>query len=95
VPDTSSRRRPAKSVNQPSSPVAPVPASAGPPVQRNALNPEQMPPAARLRELTSLLAAGFLRNWLKKAADDGEKCLAILRTSSEVCPKPSSEGESL
>ena len=95
MPETTSRRLPAKSMGHPSSPVAPVPASVGPPIQRNALSPEQMSPDKRLRELSSLLAVAFLRHWLKKAVDGGEKGLDVLRTSSEVCDEPQSEGESL
>ena len=49
----------------------------------------------RLAEVAALLAAGFLRYWRREAVDGGEKDLAILRTSSEVCPEPTSEGESL
>jgi hypothetical protein len=64
-------------------------------VMRNALHPDQMPPDDRLREVASLLAAGFLRHWAARAVDGGEKGLDVLRTSSEVCPKPTSEGESL
>jgi hypothetical protein len=59
------------------------------------VDPDQLSPDERIQEVASLLAAGFLRYWLKKAVDGGEKDLAILRTSSEVCPKPTSEGESL
>jgi len=61
----------------------------------NRVDPERISPDDRLRELSSLLAAGFLRHWLKKAVDGGEKGLAILRTPSEVCARPTSEGESL
>jgi hypothetical protein len=64
----------------------------------NRVDPERISPDDRLRELSSLLAAGFLRHWLHKAAraaDDREKGLAILRTPSEVCAKPTSEGESV
>ena len=54
----------------------------------NALDPEQMSADQRLQEVVSLLSTGFLRHWLHKAADGGEKGLAILRTSSEVCAEP-------
>jgi hypothetical protein len=65
----------------------------------NALDPEQMSAKERLQEATALLAAGFLRWWLHKAATGADGGLAILRTSSEVCAcppevgEPSSEGE--
>ena len=62
---------------------------------RNALHPDQMPADDRLREVASLLAAGFLRHWAARAVDGGEKGLDVLRTSSEVCDEPQSEGESL
>ena len=61
----------------------------------NASHPEHMSAEERLNEATSLLAAGFLRHWAARAVDGGEKDLAILRTSSEVCDEPQSEGESL
>ena len=61
----------------------------------NGLDPEHMPADARLREVASILAAGFLRYWRKRCPVFGEKDLDVLRTSSEVCPKPRSEGESL
>jgi len=74
------------------------------------VDPDQLSPDKRLRELSSLLAVAFLRHWLKKAprpegrdggpkglatVDGGEKGLDVLRTSSEVCDGPQSEGESL
>ena len=67
----------------------------------NALDPEQMSAEQRLQEVVSLLSAGFLRYWLRKAVDGGETCppavwrdgLAILRTSSDSCVEPKSEGE--
>jgi hypothetical protein len=61
----------------------------------NSLNPDQLSPDNRLQEVASVLAVGFLRYWRREAVDGGEKDLAIPRTSSEVCPKPTSEGESL
>jgi hypothetical protein len=60
-----------------------------------ALDPDQLTPDERIHEVASLLAAGFVRHWLHRAVDAGEKDLAILRTSSEVCDEPQSEGESL
>ena len=60
-----------------------------------ALSPHLLSADARLQEVASLLAAGFLRHWRRRAPDFGEKDLDVLRTSSEVCPKPQSEGESL
>jgi len=53
----------------------------------NPLDPELMPAKERLAEVASLLAKGFLRHWLRKAADGRENGLAILRTSSHECPK--------
>jgi len=47
----------------------------------------------RLSEVACLLATGFLRYRLRKAADGRENGVAILRTSSDECPKPASEGE--
>jgi len=60
---------------------------------RNALCPDQISADERLHEVASLLAAGFLRHWLRKSSDWREKELDFLRTSSEVCPEPTSEGE--
>jgi hypothetical protein len=57
--------------------------------------PDQTPANERLREVISLLAAGFLRSRAGRAVDAGEKDLDVLRTSSEVCVEPQSEGESL
>ena len=54
----------------------------------------QVPASARLKETASLLALGFVRWWLRKAPDGRENGLDVLRTSSDECPKPSSEGES-
>ncbi|MGD0111435.1 MAG: hypothetical protein ABSD48_06195 [Armatimonadota bacterium] len=62
---------------------------------RNALHPDQLSPDDRLQEVASLLAVGFLRYWRREAVDGGEKGLDVLRTSSEVCDEPQSEGESL
>ena len=62
---------------------------------RNALCPDQISADQRLHEVASLVAAGFLRYWRKKAAPGPEKDLDVLRTSSDVCAKPQSEGESL
>ena len=59
------------------------------------LDPDLMAARDRIQEISSLLAAGVLRHWLKTAVDGGEKDLAILRTSSEVCVKPTSEGENV
>jgi len=59
------------------------------------LDPERIPADDRLQEIASLLARGFVRYWRREAVDGGEKDLAILRTSSEVCDEPQSEGESL
>ena len=61
----------------------------------NTVDPELMTAKERLTEVASLLALGFLRYWLRKAADGRENGLAIPRTSSDECPKPKSEGESL
>ena len=61
----------------------------------NPTGPELMTAKERLSEVASLLARGFLRYWLRKAADGAENGLAIPRTSSDECPKPESEGESL
>jgi hypothetical protein len=57
--------------------------------------PDRMPADERLRETISLLAAGFLRSRAGRAVDGGEKDLDVLRTPSDVCPEPRSEGESL
>ena len=71
------------------------------PMLRNHPIIDQISADERLRELSSLLAAGFLRYWPHKAAKGADEGLAILRTSSEVCAcppeagEPSSEGESL
>jgi hypothetical protein len=59
------------------------------------LHPDQMPADARLQEVISLLARGFLRSRAARAVDGGEKDLDVLRTPSDVCPEPRSEGESL
>ena len=48
-------------------------------------------PAARHRELTSLLARAFLRYW-RASSDDGDKGLDFAPASKRSCPKPSSEG---
>jgi len=61
----------------------------------NPLDPELMTAKERLAEVASLLARGFLRYWLRKAADGRENGVAILRSSSHECPKPESGGESL
>jgi len=61
----------------------------------NPTGPELMTAKERIEEVASLLARGFLRHWLRKAADGRENGLAILRTSSDECPKPESGGESL
>lgn len=58
------------------------------------LLPERMAAKERLHEVASLLATGFLRHWLRKAPDGRENGLDVLRTPSDVCPRPSSEGES-
>lgn len=47
----------------------------------------------RHKEIASLLATGFLRYWLRRAADGREKELDVPRTSSDSCVKPTSEGE--
>jgi len=60
----------------------------------NRTDPEQMSALERLQEVGALLAAGFLRSRPGFASDQGERALDFLRTSSEVCAKPSSEGES-
>jgi len=62
---------------------------------RNALHPDQLTADGRIREVAALLARGFLRYWRREAVDGGEKGLDVLRTSSEVCDGPQSEGESL
>jgi len=62
---------------------------------RNRLDPERMAAAERLQEVASLLAVGFLRCWLHKADKGDDVGLAFLRSPSEVCAKPSSEGERL
>jgi hypothetical protein len=54
---------------------------------------DQMPSDARLSEVASLLARGFLRSRAAGAVDGRDKGLAILRASSEVCDGPQSEGE--
>jgi len=59
------------------------------------VDPERMSADERIHEVASLLAAGFLRYRAGRAADGGEKGLAILRTPSEVCVEPTSEGESV
>jgi hypothetical protein len=59
------------------------------------LDPERMSADSRIQEVASLLSVGFLLYWLRNTADAGEKDLAIFRTSSDVCIKPTSEGESL
>ena len=61
----------------------------------NPVCPEHISSDERLQEVTSLLAAGFLRYWASRRADGGENCLDVLRTSSDECVKPRSEGESL
>ena len=61
----------------------------------NRIDPERMSATGRLHEVASLLAVGFLRYWAARSVDGREKDLAILRTSSEVCHEPQSEGESL
>jgi hypothetical protein len=63
-----------------------------PPVAPSRADPGRMSADERLREVISLLAAGFLRS---RAVDAGEKDLDVLRTPSDVCPEPRSEGESL
>ena len=62
-------------------------------VAPNRLIPDQMSANSRLQEIASLLAAGFLRHWLRKAAKGAGGGLAILRTSSEVCACPPEAGE--
>ena len=59
----------------------------------NCRSAAQMSTSARLKEVASLLAVGLLRHWLKCSSDGREKGLDVLRTSSDVCPQPSSEGE--
>ena len=61
----------------------------------NPLDPEHMTAKERLDEVASLLAWGFLRHWLRKAAGGRENGLAIPRASSHECPKLESGGESL
>lgn len=58
---------------------------------RNPLDPELLSPGERLAEVGALLALGLLRGRLR-AAGRREKDLAILRPSSDSCPKPSSGG---
>ncbi len=58
-------------------------------------SPDRMGADERLQEVISLLAVGFLRSRATRAVDGGEKDLDVLRTSSEVCHEPQSEGESL
>jgi hypothetical protein len=70
--------------------------AAGPPaVLHRVADPNQMSADKRLREVISLLAAGFLRSRATRAVDAGEKGLDVLRTPSDVCSEPQSEGESL
>lgn len=57
--------------------------------------PDLMTAARRLREVASLLAAGFLRHWGRKGSDSGDTGLDFLRPSSDQCPEPTSEGETL
>jgi hypothetical protein len=59
----------------------------------NPTDPERMSADERLREVASLLAIGFLRYRLRRAADGRENGLAILRTSSDSCVEPKPEGE--
>lgn len=59
----------------------------------NALAPELMAADERLAEVASLLASGFLRHSLRKAAQGADVGLAILRTSSDVCGCPPQAGE--
>jgi hypothetical protein len=61
----------------------------------NLVDPDRMSADDRLGEVVCLLAAGFLRYRSARAVDGGEEDLDFLRTSSEVCHKPQSEGESL
>jgi hypothetical protein len=76
-----------------------TPSSASRPMVRRAQpgqsDPGLMSADVRLQEVVSLLARGFLRSRLARAVDGGEKDLDVLRTSSEVCVEPQSEGESL
>ncbi len=81
-----------------------APAASGPPVAGHGrrllaspglVDPNQMPSDERLQEVISHLARGFLRSRFARAVDGGEKDLDVLRTSSEVCPEPTSEGESV
>jgi hypothetical protein len=59
----------------------------------NALDPEQMAAADRIREIAHILAVGFLRYWASRTARDTEKGLAIRATPSDSCIEPKSEGE--
>ena len=59
----------------------------------SAVPPAQASPGARLQEVASLLARGFLRSRGTRAVDGREKDLDVLRTSSDVCHEPQSEGE--
>ena len=59
----------------------------------NPLDPELMTADQRLQEVISLLSAGFLRHWLRKAADGTENALAIPGEPSDSCLKPKSAGE--
>jgi hypothetical protein len=59
----------------------------------NALDPEQMPAADRIREIAYLLAIGFLRQWARRTSRDAKKGLAIRATPSDSCVEPTSEGE--
>lgn len=59
----------------------------------NCVSVAQLPASTRLRETASLLAVGFLRHWLRHSSDGGEKGLDVLRTSSDSCAEPTSEGE--
>ena len=62
-------------------------------VAPNGVDPQHMSATERIHEVTTLLTVGFLRYWQTRAPDGREKGLDVLRTSSDVCPKPSSEGE--
>jgi hypothetical protein len=48
--------------------------------------PDRMAANQRLREVISLLAAGFLRSRATHTVDGGEKDLDVPRTPSDVCP---------
>lgn len=70
-----------------------MPANRQSATMHNLLDPDQMPPADRIREIAHILATGFLRYWVRQAAWDAKKGLAIRAPSSDACVEPTSEGE--